>query len=135
MLRDRVKAYYLERDFNCAEALLHAANDEYGLGLDDGTYRLVGGFGGGMGCGHACGALCAGIAAIGERHIAGQAHKTPALKDLCTQFVQSFNESLGSENCEELKARYKRDDVRCLETVERAADVLEKVLAEAPPVR
>ena len=131
MLRDRVKAYYLDQDFNCAEALLLAANDQYQLGLRSDAVRLVGGFGGGMGCGHACGALCAGISAIGERHITGQAHKTAALKDICTRFVQEFNTALGSENCEELKSRYKRDDVRCLDTVERAADVLERVLAEA----
>lgn len=136
MLRDRVKTYYIDQDFNCAETILRAANDEYALGLDEGAFRLVGGFGGGMGCGHTCGALCGGISAIGERFITTRAHQSPDLKDICTRYVQAFNEALGSENCDELKGRYKRDPVRCLDVVEHAADILEQVLAEAgKPVR
>ena len=51
MLRDRVKEYYLEKDYNCAETTLHCINDEYGLGLTDEQIKLASGFGAGMGCG------------------------------------------------------------------------------------
>lgn len=133
MLRDRVKDYYIDQDFNCAEAILHAANDEYALNLTDESFKLVGGFGGGMGCGHTCGALCGGIAAVGQITINGKAHTTDGFKDTCTRLVQDFNTVLGSENCDELKAKYKKDDVRCLEAVYLAADVLENVLKDLPP--
>ena len=32
---EKVKEYYLGGNFNCAESVLRAANDEYGLGLDE----------------------------------------------------------------------------------------------------
>ena len=44
--------YYLEKDCNCAETVLHATNDAYQLGLDDNAMKVIGGFGGGCGCGH-----------------------------------------------------------------------------------
>ena len=34
MLRETAKKYYLEQNYNCAESVLRAANEEYGLGLD-----------------------------------------------------------------------------------------------------
>jgi len=128
MIRDRVKEYYIDRNMNCAEAVLHAANDEYNLGIASDAFKLIGGFGGGMGCGHVCGALSGGIAAIGQKYIEIEAHKTTDLKEICTGFVQDFNNLFGSENCEELKAKYKKDDVRCLDLVVQAADALEKVI-------
>lgn len=128
MLRDRARMYYMDQDLNCAEAILHAANDAYDLNIADESFRLVGGFGGGMCCGHTCGALSGGIAAIGQKTIRQNAHATPDLKGTCTQFVQDFNAVFGTENCEELKAAYKKDDVRCLEVVMLAADALENVL-------
>ena len=55
MTRDRIYEYFIEKDNNCAEAMLRALNDEYCLGIPDDSVKLVGGFGGGMGCGKACG--------------------------------------------------------------------------------
>ena len=47
MLKERATYYYMEDGCNCAEAVLLAANDVYGLGLSDETAKVVGGFGGG----------------------------------------------------------------------------------------
>ena len=49
MLRDYVKKYYLEQRRNCAESLLRAANEAYGLNLTEADFALLSGFGGGMG--------------------------------------------------------------------------------------
>lgn len=57
MTRDRVYDYFINKDFNCTEAMLHALDDEYQLGIPFEGYKLMGGFGGGMGCGRVCGAL------------------------------------------------------------------------------
>ena len=35
MLRETAAKYYLEGDYNCAESVLLAANDEYGFGQED----------------------------------------------------------------------------------------------------
>ncbi|MFR6217439.1 MAG: C-GCAxxG-C-C family (seleno)protein [Enterocloster bolteae] len=79
MTRDRIYEYFIEKDNNCAEAMLRALNDEYCLGIPDDSVKLVGGFGGGMGCGKACGALCGGCSAISYRLIHERAHATRSL--------------------------------------------------------
>ena len=55
MLRDNVKKYYLEQDYNCAETILRCIDEEYGIGLTEDDFKLVSAFGGGMGCGSSCG--------------------------------------------------------------------------------
>ena len=45
MTRDRIYEYFIEKDNNCAEAMLRALNDEYCLGIPDDSVKLVGGFG------------------------------------------------------------------------------------------
>jgi C_GCAxxG_C_C family probable redox protein len=131
MLRDRIEPYYLGKDFNCAESLLHAANDEYDLGIPEEAFKLVGGFGAGFGCGSTCGVLSAGVSAIGMLKITGRAHATEGLRELCTAYVNAFKDKLGSIECDPLVAKYKKPETRCLETVLLAADTLERVLAEA----
>ena len=49
MTRDRIYEYFIEKDNNCAEAMLRALNDEYCLGIPDDSVKLVGGFGGDAG--------------------------------------------------------------------------------------
>lgn len=130
MLRDLAKQYYLEQDYNCAEAILRAANDMYELHIDKEAMKLVSGFGAGMGCGHTCGALCGSIAAVSKYLVEGRAHATEGFREDCGRLTEAFEQQLGSLLCEQLKARYKKEDVRCLETVERAADVLEQYMKE-----
>jgi C_GCAxxG_C_C family probable redox protein len=130
MLRDRIKTYYLEKDYNCAESLLRAANDEYNLNIPEDSFKLIGGFGAGMGCGKSCGAMCGGISAIGQQRITGRAHTTEGLSDICKEYVTQFVQTLGSTECDDLVKKYKKEDVRCLETVLMSADVLEKIMSK-----
>ncbi len=130
MLRDHIYDYYINKDYNCAESLLYAVRDEYKLKISDDAFKLIGGFGGGMGCGKTCGALCSGVAAIGMACITHRAHTTEKLKGYCILYVERFIEKLGNEDCEELVKKYKEENLRCLETVLLAADVLETVLLE-----
>ena len=46
MLRDNVKKYYLEQDYNCAETILRCIDEEYGIGLTEDDFKLVSAFGG-----------------------------------------------------------------------------------------
>lgn len=134
MLRDRISAYYLDQDYNCAETVLHAINDEYGLEIPDEMFKLVGGFGGGMGCGNACGALCACIAAFGKLTIDERAHATPDFKERCSDLVQRFQEKLGDTACCELVLKYKTEETRCLDTVLLTADLFEAYVKETGTV-
>ena len=128
MDRRKLYEYYVEKDYNCAETVLRAANEEYGLGLDESAYRLVGGFGGGMGCGSTCGALSSGIAVISRLLIGERAHATDGFKEKCAEFCQMFERKLGSTECSVLKEKYLEETNRCLKTVELAYGLLEDFL-------
>ena len=128
MLKERAENYYNEGNYNCAETVIRAANDEYQLGLDDTAMKLAGGFGGGMGCGKACGALCGGICAISAKLIEGKAHETKELRGTTTKLVAEFNRILGDTECKTLTVKYKKPDVRCLDTVLLACEALENVM-------
>ena len=127
MLADVAENYFLQGDFNCAESVLLAANDVYELGLDkDSCHRLVSAFGGGMGCGLLCGAIAGAMAALGQQAVCGRAHATEGFKDLCASAAAELEHALGGVNCAVIKPALFKENVRCLETVCRAADVLEK---------
>ncbi|MDO4173349.1 MAG: C-GCAxxG-C-C family (seleno)protein [Eubacteriales bacterium] len=127
MLKERAKEYYT-RNYNCAETIVRAANDEYNLGLTEEAMRMCGGFGGGMGCGKACGALCGGICAISSQLIETSAHETPELRKKCQMLVAAFNRILGDTECKRLMVKYKKPDTGCLETVLLGCEALESVM-------
>ena len=138
MLRDRIDAYYLEKNHNCAETTLRILSDEYGLGLGEEDIKLVGAFGGGMSSGLVCGALCGAMAALGKMVIEDVAHAAPGFKELCAECTAGFREALGAVDCRELKEMYHREDgTRCLLTVQKSADYIEGFLKEhgLPPAR
>ncbi len=131
MEKQRIARIYLEEDNNCAETILRAANEEYGLNLSDGDAKLIAAFGGGMGCGGTCGALAGALAVLGRVAVEGHAHATEGFKERCAALVSRFERELGSRDCAALKARYfEENGDRCLKTVLLAAQVLERYLLE-----
>ncbi len=129
MLRDIIREYYIEKNFNCAESLFLASNKYYNLGLDEKMAEIVTAFGAGMGCGRTCGALCGGLAILGRMI---QLERDP-FHELCTNLVETFEKTLGTSSCNDLKSIYRNDEVRCLKTVELAADIFEKFINENVP--
>lgn len=128
MLKEKAAGYY-RRGYNCAEALMLAMNEEYQLGLPEESVRLVSGFGGGMGSEKACGALTGALAALGALLREQRGRDKAAFSQACGAWVATFIRDLGSDECARLKALYRRDDVGCLPTVERAADSFERYWA------
>lgn len=120
-----VKKYYLEDDFNCAEAVLLAANDRWDLGLTAEDIKLVGGFGGGMACGKTCGAICGAVAAFGKIAVKTERSKeTEGFRDRCAAMVAAFEKELSGTDCAELKPLYNDEETRCLKVVTTAMKVL-----------
>ncbi len=119
-----VEKYYLDQGYNCAESVLRAANDQYGLGLSEEALCTAGGFGGGMGCGSACGALCGAIQALGAAMLTGRAADCPGFRDKCAGYYRAFEQALGSAMCSELK----KPGVRCAAVVDKAYELLEEIL-------
>ena len=129
MLRDIAESYY-KRDYNCAEAMLRAINDEWALNLSDESLRLAAGFGGGMGCEDACGAMTGAVAGLSAMLVEGRAHATPGFGAQCAEWVAAFRRDLGSSLCADLKPIFKTEEAGCLETVLRAADSFEQFMKE-----
>ena len=129
MLKERVIYYYIEKNKNCAVAMLQAASDAYGLNVTEEMAELFTGFGGGMGCGLTCGALSGGIGAISGKY-RGMDRETS--HKLCTEFVAKFKEKLAcdSVDCSVIAEKYKVPETRCLAAVLLAAETLEEFMAE-----
>ena len=130
MIREHVETYFMEGNYNCAEAILRAANDAYGWQMSEEALRLAAGFGGGMGCGHVCGALCGGIAAISAAMVKTKAHETPRLREACADYTKAFQKMADGDMCVELMPVHRKSDVRCLALVQQAADLLDEALQE-----
>lgn len=132
MLKEAIKKYYdVQRDLNCAEAMLYAANEAYDMRLQKETLRAVAGFGGGMGVEDVCGAITGGIAVLSMIFVKDRAHESTLIKELTAIFIQRVQERLGTTNCKLLKERYRQDESRCAPIVEVAAEVLEEIIDEA----
>lgn len=130
MLREIAKKYY-EMDYNCAETIVHAGNEYYGLGLCEHDMRMTVAFGAGLQVGDLCGALTGSACVISAKYIERRAHEQKKeLHDVTLKLVRAFQEKLGSRLCAKIKAVHFDKEVRCLNTVLIAADVLEQVILE-----
>lgn len=129
-MSDRLRYYYLENDYNCAEAVVRAANDDYQLGIPEDGLKLLSGFGGGMCCGKTCGAVCGALAILSQRIVEGKAHATDGFKEKCAGLVGKMEQALETVTCEQLKAKHFKDDTHCYEVVETAYGVLAAYLKE-----
>lgn len=125
-----VQHYFLEKDNNCAEAMLRILKDIYDLDISEDSVKLVSAFGGGCGCGMLCGALAGSLAALGVIKVEERAHVTPGFKETCAAFCARFAAELGDTNCAELRPRYFQENVRCSEVLEKTLSCFEAFLAE-----
>jgi len=129
MTDSRSEYYFLEKDFNCAEASLKVLNEKYGLGLKDEDFKLVGACGGGYGCGLVCGALAGSMAALGKLVIGERAHATEGFKELCAEYVEAFRGRFGDTDCAKVKPAYFEEGRRCVRVVEGAVEVFDEFVA------
>ena len=129
---EKVREYYLDKGYNCAESVLRAANEEFGLGLDEKALVTAGGFGGGMGAGSSCGALCGAIQALGAKMLTeGRAKDCHGFREKCAEYYRAFEEALGASECRNLGPKYKNEEVRCYAVVEKAYELLKAALEES----
>ena len=127
MLKERASYYYGTLGKNCAEGILLAANDVYGLKLTDQEIQLFSGFGRGMGCGSTCGGLSGAIGVL-SRMYGGRED----FRELCGGFVSKFKDALGCDtiDCGPLAGKYKTEAARCVSAVELTAQALEEYIAQ-----
>ena len=129
MLMDKINKYYtVEYDLSCSEVMIYAASDEYNMNLKSETFKTMSSFGGGMGIESVCGAITGSLAVIGILFTKERAHEGDRVKKLCQEFFQRFEAKLSTDNCAELKAKYKKQDIGCRVMIETAAEILDEIV-------
>lgn len=128
-IEQATQKHYAGGTLNCAEAVLHGANDALSLGLDESAYKLLGAYGAGCGCGSICGAVAACVAVIGYMNIEHISRGTPAT-ERAGRFVREVRERCGSELCDRLKPRFYTPESRCGVTVASVTRVLDDMKGE-----
>ncbi len=130
MLKDIYQKYYFEQNYNCAETMLRAGNEYYGLNLNDRDMIMVGVFGAGIQCGNTCGAILGAASILSMKYVEAKAHESADIKPVATLLVRKFNMKYGSTLCKDIKPQSFKPEYRCKKTIEEACDILEEVIAE-----
>lgn len=120
--------YCKEKGYNCAKTVLHAANDAWGLNLDESVYITMGGFGGGMATRNVCGAVSGGIAAMGYLYIDETGHESPLMMAKVKLLMELVKEKLGDEKCSFLEGKYKTQEEGCIPTIRVISDIIDEVV-------
>lgn len=136
MLIDKAVKYYgKEYDFNCAETILYAANDEYGLNLDKNTFKTMAGFGGGMAVEGICGVIAGAVAVIGIMFTKERGHESNHVRSLTKEYIEKFEEACSSTQCGSLKKVHRNDEIRCTYMMEKGAWILQDIIERENKIR
>lgn len=131
MLKEYIEnGFGIKEDLNCAEQILHGANDVYKLGLDKETLRLAGGFGGGIGVEDACGVVTGASMVFSRVFIKDRARESGLIKEINRDFITRFREALGTINCKELKETYFHEPAKCKPIIVTGAGIIDDILKE-----
>jgi C_GCAxxG_C_C family probable redox protein len=124
----------LDAGYHCSEAMLVGVGSLL-FPLNPQTIKMSTGFAGGIGSSKAglCGALSGGVMVIGGLY----GRTDPKVSDekcqqLCADFQRRFEKEFGCVQCAELKANWvgKPGQERCVQLVEKAAEILLEILGE-----
>ena len=130
MLSDLISQGYGEKeDLNCAEKIVHGANEAYHLGLDRRTLKMSAGFGGGMSIGSVCGALTGAVMVLGILLVENNAHESTKIKTLTQELFITYRKKMGEINCGSLKAHHRTEELKCRNVIVTAAEILDEIIA------
>lgn len=130
MLKELLPKYYFDQNYNCAEAILRAANEYYNLGLHERDMIMVGAYGAGIQSGTTCGAVLAVAAVLSLKYVEVKAHESKDIRAVVQKMMRKFNEKYGSILCKDIKPQSFKPEYRCRMTIEAACDILEETIAE-----
>lgn len=129
MIKDIIDKYRSrEMDLSCSEIMLLSANEAYNLNLQKETVKAMAAFGGGMGVEGVCGAISGSLAALGVMFVNERAHESSKIKSISKEFFDLFQKKLGTNNCKELKSRYRNEEFGCRDILYAAGGALEEII-------
>jgi C_GCAxxG_C_C family probable redox protein len=99
-------------DFNCAEKIIHAANEKYNLKLSEKALMMMAPFGGGMKIQSVCGLASAALAVIGIFFTHQSEKKSPILKQVQLDFLEEFEIRFGSVECRNLRDKHYNEELK-----------------------
>jgi C_GCAxxG_C_C family probable redox protein len=121
---------WYDQDYNCAEAMLRACDEQYDLAVSPDDMRLAAGLGGGVQIKEICGALTGAVLACGKLYVRDRAHESEVIKTIVSDFLQRFSDEHGTLSCDRLRDLYHTEQTGCRRTIELAAQVFEQVVAD-----
>ena len=114
---------------NCAEVLLRTGNAQYELGLPEEVFKTVQGLGGGFYSGHTCGAFIGAAMVLSARYAEERPSEQEKVKKASKLLVEEFKKEFGSLDCSYIKENHADEATGCVPVKERAAAVMERVVA------
>ncbi len=117
-----------QHDLNCAETMLHAGNEAFGLGLSPEALQVAAGFGGGLGVAHLCGAAAGAMMLLGVLFADGRGHTSPKLGAVREEFVRRFTERFGKLDCAYVKEHHRSPVAGCQPIVAGAAEIVQEIV-------
>lgn len=114
--------------YNCAEAILHAAGEEYELNLPEALLNAIIPFGGGMSSRRTCGIVGGAVAVIGVLFGAQKPSDQQRVRSVANEFVERFIQEFGSEQCTYLLMMKSPTEEKCRPIILRGCDILDEVI-------
>lgn len=130
MLKEIMKKYRdkSKYDLSCSESMIYSANEAYDLNLDEKTLRAMAPFSGGMWIEDVCGCISGSLAVLGILFTNNIAHQSDHLKELTHEFLDKFQQKLGSRNCAKLKSVYRTEEEGCNCIMFASAEILDEII-------
>lgn len=117
-----------EEGLNCAEKILHGANQVYKLNIAKDDLKMAAGFGGGMAVGGVCGIISGAVMAFSKYFVKEKAHESTKIKEVVSDYIKLFKESESSENCRPLKEKYFVQGEGCRDLILKGANIFDIVM-------
>lgn len=125
------KGFFAEKDLNCAETILHAANEARGWNLSGDALRLSAGFGGGVGGQELlCGALTGGVMALGRLFVRDRGHESDRIKTITKDYFSLFEKEMGQIDCAPLKKAHRTEAEGCRKVILASARALDQIVGK-----
>ncbi len=134
MLRDELIRYYYPgngHNYSCAEAMMRAMNDYYGLSLPEEMFYAASSFSGGCWQNEMCGGLASIAAVLGIMYSRnGHGHDSVELKKLIIQLFSQVRGKYGCTNCGSLKPLIHVPERKCEPGLVFMCDIAEQLIRE-----
>lgn len=128
--KDKPEALQSQYHMNCAEVLIRAGNEAYGLDLSEEIIKTMQAFGGGFYSGSTCGALIGSLAVISHLYAQDRPSDQAVLKEAAELMVTEFQKDFEALDCTDIKARFRDPATGCNPVKLMAGDVLERVVKQ-----